>query len=174
MSTQPVLKVYDNDQMFRVVVSIDDREKEVYVSDNSITKQIKNFSEILNIDNFLQSIEYGDELFHDFIIDTNSTDYLNINHLGKQLLEILKQSENKLLTEQFPTEITKELKDNLTLDLAASVFDATAMQMLTFIINLSKDLNIEQIIFTTNLINIPRFKKIISSELEKYGITLLN
>ena len=64
------------------------------------------------------------------------------------------------------------MNEHLISDLSASVFDALVAQLLVFILNSARDLNIDEILFDTNLMDIPRFKKLITEELNIYDMTL--
>ena len=173
MTHSTFLKIYDTNQMFKaVLVSDDGIEKEIYLSDDSLTKLLSKFSKILGVSDFLQIVNYGDELFHEFFIDTIQTDFLNISHFEKQLTDTLTSKKSDIAKQGFADELLNELQDHLTLDLAASIFDASIAQMLVYVLNLAKEINIEKIEFSSPLMHFPRFKKLISDEFIKYGFTL--
>lgn len=174
MEKPSVLKFYDDDRIFRAVLyREDDAEKELYVSELSLIQLINKFSKILNVEDFLSILEYGDELFYSFNIDTDQTDFLNVSHLETQLQKTYEKSLNDLENQQLSETIKKELKDNLASDLAASIFDALVYQMLAFAVGLALELNVEKITFSSRLMDIPRFKKVIAKEIEKSGLTLV-
>lgn len=174
MEKPSVLKFYDDDRIFRAVLYKEgDAEKELYVSESSLVQLLNKFSKILKVEDFLSILEYGDELFYPFNIDTDQTDFLNVSHLVTQLEKAYTESLNDLENQQLSETIKKELKDNLASDLAASVFDALVYQMLAFAVGLASELNIEKITFSSRLMDIPRFKKLTAKEIEKSGLTLV-
>jgi hypothetical protein len=174
MENQLTLKIYDTDQMFKaVLVNKAGEEKEIYISEESLIKLINKFSSLLDVEDFLKIIDYGDEFFQDFYIDTEKVDSINLKHLIDQLDSVFKIKRDELKNQTYTQELKNELYDNLKSDLAASVFNAAVAQMLVFILNIAKDISIDKITFSSRIADLTRFKKIVSNELSKYGLTLV-
>jgi len=173
MSKKPYLKVYDKNNKLKVaIVSEEGIEKDVYNSDKSLTSFLDEFSKILDVENILNLIDYGDELLYDFPIYTEQSDDFDLSTHIKNQKACFERILKDIKDMKYEATLESELIDNLKTDLSASIFYSAIGQYLIFLLAILKEINIEEVEIISELNDTPRFRKLLTEELARQNILL--